>query len=41
MEVITVAYGFEYLVMAVNAARSIRRTNPDLAVTLVTNAPAN
>ena len=34
-----VAYGFEYLVMAINNARSIRVTNPGLAVTLVTNAP--
>lgn len=40
IEVVIVAYGFEYLVMAVNAARSIRRTNPSLAITLVTNAPA-
>lgn len=39
MEVIIVAYGFEYLVMAIANARSIRATNPGLAVTLVTNAP--
>lgn len=39
MEAILVAYGFEYLVMAVNNARSIRRTNPEVSVTLVTNVP--
>lgn len=38
-EVIIVAYGFEYLVMAINNARSIRRTNPGLQVVLVTNQP--
>lgn len=39
MEVVLVAYRFEYLVMAVNNARSIRRTNPEVSVTLVTNVP--
>lgn len=39
MEAIIVAYGFEYLVMAVNNARSIRRTSPGVSVTLVSNAP--
>jgi len=38
-EVVIVAYGFEYLIMAINNARSIRRTNPGLTVTLVTNLP--
>ncbi len=41
IEVVIVAYGFEYLVMAVNAARFIRRTNPGLTVRLITNAPAS
>jgi hypothetical protein len=36
---VIVAFGFEYVVMAVNNARSIRRTNPGLPVALITNAP--
>ena len=39
MEAIVVAYGFEYLVMAVNNARSIRRMSPGVSLTLVSNAP--
>lgn len=39
IEVVIVAYGFEYLVMAIDIARSIRSTNPGFAVTLITNAP--
>jgi hypothetical protein len=38
-EVIVIGYGFEYFVMALNCAESIRRSNPGLATTLVTNVP--
>ncbi len=38
-EAVIIGYGFEYLVMALNCARSIRATNPGLATTLVTNLP--
>jgi hypothetical protein len=38
-EAVIIGYGFEYLVMALNCARSIRATNPRLATTLVTNLP--
>jgi len=38
-EAVIVGYGFEYLVMALNCARSIRESNPGLATTLVTNMP--
>ena len=36
-EVVLIGYGFEYLVMALNCARSIRASNPGLATTLITN----
>lgn len=36
-EAIIIGYGFEYLVMALNCARSIRESNPGLPTTLVTN----
>ncbi len=36
-EVVLIGYGFEYLVMALNCARSIRTSNPGLATTLITN----
>jgi hypothetical protein len=36
-EAVIVGYGFEYLVMALNCARSIRASNPGLATVLVTN----
>jgi hypothetical protein len=36
-EAIIIGYGFEYLVMALNCARSIRASNPGLTTTLVTN----
>ena len=38
-EAVIIGYGFEYLVMALNCARSIRETNPDLLTTLITNLP--
>ena len=38
---IITGYGFEYLVMALNCARSIRETNPGLLTTLVTNVPVD
>ena len=38
-EAVIIGYGFEYLVMALNCARSIRESNPGLATTLVTNVP--
>jgi len=38
-EAVIIGYGFEYLVMALNCARSIRVSNPGLATTLVTNMP--
>jgi len=38
-EVIVIGYGFEYLVMALNCADSIRRSNPGLVTTLITNVP--
>jgi len=40
-EAVIIGYGFEYLVMAVNCARSIRTSNPGLATTLVTNVPVD
>ena len=36
-EVVVIGYGFEYLVMALNCARSIRASNSGLATTLITN----
>jgi len=38
-EAVVIGYGFEYLVMALNCARSIRASNPGLVTTLVTNMP--
>ena len=38
-EAVIIGYGFEYLVMALNCARSIRESNPGLATTLITNVP--
>ena len=38
-EAVLIGYGFEYLVMALNCARSIRETNPGLMTTLITNLP--
>ena len=38
-EAVIIGYGFEYLVMALNCARSIRESNPGVATTLVTNVP--
>ena len=38
-EAVIIGYGFEYLVMALNCARSIRASNPDLPTTLITNLP--
>ncbi len=38
-EVVIVAYSVEYVVMAINNARSIRRTNPGLTIRLIANAP--
>lgn len=39
MEVVIVAYGIEYVIMAINNARTIRATNPSLSIRLITNAP--
>jgi hypothetical protein len=36
-EAVVIAYGFEYLVMALNCGRSLRASNPGLVTTLVTN----
>ena len=38
-EAIVIGYGFEYLVMALNCARSIKGTNPGVTTTLITNVP--
>lgn len=40
-EAVLIGYGFEYLVMAINCARSIRTSNPGLMTTLVTNVPVD
>jgi hypothetical protein len=37
MQVIFIAYGIDYLAMAINAGRSLRQTNPDIASLIVTN----
>ena len=36
-EAVVIGYGFEYLVMALNCARSIRTSNPGIVTTLITN----
>ncbi len=36
-EAVLIGYGFEYLVMAVNCARSLKANNPTIATVLVTN----
>ena len=38
-EAIIIGYGVEYLVMALNCARSLRESNPDLNTVLITNIP--
>lgn len=38
-EIIVVGYGLEYLVMALQALRSVRESNPDVSTTLITNIP--
>ena len=38
-EAIIIGYGVEYLVMALNCARSLRVSNPDLRTVLITNIP--
>lgn len=38
-EVLIVGYGLEYLIMGLNALRSVRQTNPELRTRLVTNVP--
>jgi hypothetical protein len=35
--VINVAYGFEYLAMAANCARSVKKSNPDMRTHVITN----
>jgi hypothetical protein len=41
LEAINVAFGFEYLAMAINSARSVRATNPGVRTTVVTNVDAD
>jgi hypothetical protein len=38
-EVIIVGYGLEYLIMGLNALRSVRESNPDVRTTFLTNIP--
>ena len=40
-ETIVIGYGFEYLVMALHCASTIRTSNPGLATTLITNLPVD
>lgn len=39
--VVYLAFGYEYLIQATNSLRSLRKTNPDIPATLVTNLPVN
>ena len=38
---IYLAFGYEYLVMSIRSAISLRKQNPDLPITVVTNLPVN